>query len=72
MQYYTPKEIAKFTGYSRDKCYKIIADLNEELKREYPNQIIFSAKIPIWYWEKKTMGIEGKKENEEVEIETRV
>ena len=47
MQYYNPKDIAKLTGFSRDKCYKIIADLNEKLKQEYPQQYILCAKIPI-------------------------
>ena len=71
MQYYGPKEIAKLTGYSKNKCYQIISNLNEELKREYPKQYILCAKIPIWYWEEKMLGIERKSENEKIETETR-
>ena len=67
MQYYNPKDIAKLTGYSRNKCYKIIADLNDELKKEYPNQYILCAKIPIWYWEEKMLG--NRKEQEKNEKE---
>lgn len=61
MEFYNVKDIMRLTGYSDKKSYKIIADLNKDLKSEYPHQIILSAKIPIWYWDKRT---KGEKENE--------
>jgi len=66
MEFYTAKKLSELTGYSDKKCYKIIAQMNEELKKQYPNQIIFPAKIPIWYWKERTQPIklENKEENE--------
>lgn len=42
------------TGYKASKVYQILANLNKQLKIEYPNILRFNAKIPVWYWEEKT------------------
>lgn len=68
MEYYNAKKIAELTGYGDKKAYKIIQSLNEDLKKEYPNQIILSAKIPIWYWEKRTKG-EIQNEMQKIKVE---
>lgn len=54
MDYYSAKEIMQKTGYKESKAYSLIANLNKQLKIEYPNILRFNAKIPVWYWEEKT------------------
>lgn len=62
MNYYNAKEIIEITGLSKSAVYKIINDLNIKLKREYPGTIVIKGKIPKWYFEKKLMINELKKE----------
>jgi len=44
-------DIAKELGVSVGKAYKIIRDLNQELKKQ--NYIVVAGKIPKAFWRKK-------------------
>ena len=47
-----PQRVMNDWGVSRTKAYKIIKELNTELKREYPAAIIIPGKINRAYYEK--------------------
>ena len=64
MNYYTVADIKQLTGLSQTASYDLIRNLNNRLKREYPGTIVLTAKIPKWYFNKKTKMI-GDEENEE-------
>ena len=66
MEYYNVKALSQITGYGVKKCYQIIAQLNEDLKKEYPEQMVFSARIPVWYWNKRTKGEQNENKKTEV------
>jgi len=53
--FYTIKDIQELTGYKYNKSYKIIKDLQEQMKKEYPNCLIIGTTIPIEYFKKKTI-----------------
>ncbi len=57
------KEVAEGLGVSEAKAYRIIKDLNVELKEK--GFITVAGKIPRAFWETKFFGMEQlKKENE--------
>lgn len=53
--YYTVEEVQKMLGVSKSKAYKIIKELNEELKRN--GYIITPGKISRKYLEEKCYGL---------------
>ena len=57
-EYYSVIDIAKALGVCKTTAYKEVDNMNQELKREYPNVRIFEHRIPIWYWNLKTKRIE--------------
>ena len=57
-EYYSAIDIAKASGVCKTTAYKEVDNMNQELKREYPNVRIFEHRIPIWYWNLKTKRIE--------------
>ncbi len=67
MNYYTMADIKKLTGLSQTASYDLIRNLNNRLKKEYPGTVILTAKIPKWYFNKKTkmIGEEDEKENKQ-------
>ena len=64
MQYYNAEDIQKITGLGKTASYDLIKNLNKKLAKEYPGTITLSAKIPKWYFDKKTM-VKGECVNEE-------
>lgn len=56
-EYYTVKDIAVALGVCKTTAYKEIDNMNQDLKKEYPNIRIFEHRIPIWYWDEKTKKI---------------
>ena len=67
MNYYTMADIKKLTGLSQTASYDLIRNLNNRLKKEYPGTVILTAKIPKWYFNKKTkmIGEEDEKGNKQ-------
>lgn len=65
MNYYNASEIIKITGLGKSAVYKLINDLNTKLKREFPGTLIIRGKVPKWYFEKKLMINEIKREGNE-------
>lgn len=63
MKYYTSKDIQEITGCCQAKSYAIIAELNKKMQKEYPGTMTITAKIPIWYFNKKLL-CEGEPNNE--------
>lgn len=55
-EYYTPQDIKNILNCSTSTAYKWITKINEQLKKDYPNIIIFKTRIPIWYWNLITKG----------------
>lgn len=49
--FYTAQEVAKILGVSRTKAYKIIKELNLELKAK--GFIVIAGKIPKRYFEER-------------------
>ncbi len=44
--------ISKDLGVSKPKAYKIIQDLNIELKKEHPNAIVIAGRVNrSWYYD---------------------
>lgn len=56
-KFYTAKEVAEITGYSKNKAYDVIRQLNIKIKEQYPNEkdrpIIFQGRINKEYFDKK-------------------
>lgn len=56
-KFYTVKEVAEITGYSQNKAYDVIRQLNIKIKEQYPNEkerpIIFPGRINKEYFDKK-------------------
>ena len=43
--------ISEDLGVSKPKAYKIIQDLNKQLKKEHPNAIVIAGRVNrIWYY----------------------
>lgn len=53
MEFYNVNDIMRITGCGRSNGYKLLSQLSEEFKREYPNALALKAKLPKWYVEKK-------------------
>lgn len=53
--YYSAEEIAVLLGVSVSHSYKIIRELNNELKKE--GFIVISGKLPIKFFEQKYFGL---------------
>lgn len=56
--YYTANEIQEFLGVSRGYAYKIVKQLNEELKEK--GYIATPGRIPKKYFAEKYYGFESK------------
>lgn len=54
--YYTADDIAEILGASKSKAYKIIQELNKELKKQ--NYIVQAGRIPKQYFYKNYYGLE--------------
>ena len=58
--FYSAKDVAEITGYSRNKSYDIIRKLNIELKEKFSNSevkpLIFDGKINKEYFDKRVRG----------------
>lgn len=58
--FYSAKDIAEITGYSKNKSYDIIRKLNTELKEKFKNKkiqpLIFDGKINKEYFDKRIKG----------------
>lgn len=67
MNYYKVDDVIKLTGLSQSASYELIHELNKKLQREYPGTFILKGKIPKWYFDKKTMMINGGEKNETIE-----
>lgn len=52
--YYDATDLQEFLGISKASAYKIIRQLNEELKSS--NYIVLQGKVPIKYFEKRWYG----------------
>lgn len=52
-EYYSAKEVTKIIGCCQSKAYDLIASLNKQLKKEYPEKYIIDRKIPIWFFDLK-------------------
>lgn len=52
--YMKASEVAEITGVSKSKAYKIIAQLNNELKAK--NYMVISGRVPRKYLMKKIYG----------------
>lgn len=56
-KFYRATDVAEILGYSIDKSYKIIRELNNSLKEESEKSgkdvITFPGRVPIWYFNKK-------------------
>ena len=57
-QYITAKEVAEVLGISIGKAYKIIHQLNDELKKG--GYIIVAGKCSLQYFKEKVYGFEVK------------
>ena len=55
-QYITPQEVADVVGISIGKAYKIIRQLNDELKKE--GYITVAGKCSLQYFKEKVYGFE--------------
>lgn len=53
--YYTAKEVQEMLGVSKSKAYKIIRELNEELKRS--GYIVMPGKISRKYLQERCYGL---------------
>lgn len=56
--YYSAKDIADMLDISKDSAYKIIRQLNDELKAS--GYIILQGKVPKAYFDKKWYGLNTK------------
>lgn len=56
-QYITAKEVANVLGISMGKAYKIIRQLNDELKKE--GYITVAGKCSLQYFKEKVYGFEA-------------
>lgn len=58
--FYSVKDVAEITGYSRNKSYDIIKKLNTELREKFKNKenkpLIFDGKINKEYFDKRIKG----------------
>lgn len=58
--FYSAKDIAEITGYSKNKSYDIIRKLNTELREKFKNKeikpLIFDGKINKEYFDKRIKG----------------
>lgn len=58
--FYSAKDVAEITGYSRNKSYDIIKKLNTELREKFKNKeikpLIFDGKINKEYFDKRIKG----------------
>lgn len=52
--YLTADELAKMLGVSAGHAYKIIRQMNQELKKD--GYIIIAGKVPVKYFEKRWYG----------------
>lgn len=53
--YYTAEEISEMLGISKGTSYRIIRDLNKDLKQK--GFIVIAGKLPIKYFEEKYYGL---------------
>lgn len=53
-EYYCFQDIMTLTGFKKTKATDLIVKLNDLLTKEYPNVLIISGRVPIWFWEEKT------------------
>lgn len=60
--YYTAQEVAEMLGVSRGQSYKIVKQLNGELKEK--GYIVVSGKIPKKYFAERYYGGVGNLESE--------
>lgn len=56
--YYTAQEIAEMLGVSRGKAYKILRDMNAQLKSK--GYLTIPGKIPAEYFREKWYGADRK------------
>ncbi len=60
--FYSAKDVAEITGYSKNKSYDIIRKLNTELKEKFSNKenkpLIFEGRINKEYFDKRIKGEE--------------
>ena len=58
--FYSAKDVAEITGYSKNKSYDIIKKLNTELREKFKNKeikpLIFDGKINKEYFDKRIKG----------------
>lgn len=57
---YGAKEVMILTGYKESKARNVIKKLQEQLKKESPNYIPLSARIPIYYFNKNVLCIDSE------------
>ena len=58
--FYSAKDVAEITGYSKNKSYDIIRKLNTEIKENFSNKenktLIFEGRINKEYFDKRIKG----------------
>ena len=54
--YYTASDVGEILGISRSRAYKIVRELNEELKTK--GYITIAGKVPKKYFAQKYFGME--------------
>lgn len=47
---YDTSDVMKITGFQRDKCRRIIKEVQEKIKSENKNYITLPGKVPIKYF----------------------
>lgn len=55
-EFYGADDIKEIIGCSIAKAYKLIRELIEDFKREYPNTKTIQGRIPIWFFEERVLG----------------
>ena len=53
-RFYTAQEVAEILGVHQSTAYKIIKDLNAELKA--PGYLVINGRVPIAYFDQKCYG----------------
>ena len=57
---YGVKEVMKITGYKESKARNVIITLQKQLKKERPDYIPLTARIPIKYFNQNVLCIDSE------------
>lgn len=59
---YTVKNIEEIVRCGKTKAYELLHKTQEQFKKEFPNAVLMTNRIPVWYFNERVLGICNERE----------